>query len=127
MRQMEERLQQWFAMWLRGMGVLFCASLGGRRVSIGLAVKMKRAGYQKGYPDICIEEPRGQWHGMRVEVKFQTKPSPEQIKWRDELLKRNIYAVIMPHNLEYQEACDWLEKETTRYLNGAAKEGEAER
>jgi hypothetical protein len=105
-------------MWLRSRGVLYCASLGGRKVSIGIAVKMKRAGYMKGYPDMIIEEPRGKWHGMRVEIKLGQYPSPEQKKWREELLKRNIYAVIMPGNLDYQQAGRWLEKTTMCYLEG---------
>ena len=35
-------------------GVLFTASAGGMRTSIGVAKKMKRAGYSKGCPDIMI-------------------------------------------------------------------------
>lgn len=118
MNQPEQHLQEWYAMWLYNKRVLYCASLGGRKVSIGTAVKMKRAGYRKGYPDMIIEEPRGKWHGMRVEIKLGQYPSVEQKIWQQDLLARNIYAVIMPGNLSYQEAVNWLEEETTKYLEG---------
>ena len=118
MNKLEQRLQEQYAIWLRSQKVLFCASLGGRRTSIGVAVQMKRAGYMAGYPDIIIEEPRNAWHGMRVELKVGQSPSPEQKVWQRELLLRGIYAVIMPSNLNYQEAWDWLEEETNKYLRG---------
>lgn len=117
-KQLEQKLQEWYAMWLFSQDILFCASLGGRKCSIGLAVKMKRAGYRKGYPDMCIEEPRGKWHGMRVEIKYKTYPSQEQIEWSNALLKRNIYAVIMPATFDFNDAQNWLERETMAYLRG---------
>ena len=111
-------MQEWYAVWLKSRGALYCASLGGRRVSIGVAVQMKRAGYVAGYPDMCIEEPRGPWHGMRVELKVGQVPSPAQRVWQQELMKRNIYAIIVPHNLDYHEACNWLQTKTEEYLRG---------
>lgn len=118
MNKPEQHLQEWYAMWLRSQNALFCASLGGRRVSIGVARAMKRAGYIAGYPDMIIEEPRGGWHGMRVELKMGQRPTSEQKLWQKELLKRNICAIIMPDTLNYQEACAWLEEGTSRYLRG---------
>lgn len=118
MNKPEQHLQEWYALWLRSQGVLFCASLGGRRVSIGVARQMKRAGYSSGYPDMIIEEPRGSWHGMRVELKVGQRPSLAQIHWQQDLVKRGIYAIIMPEDLSYQDACTWLEEITGKYLRG---------
>lgn len=77
-------------------GILFSSSCGGMRTSIGTAVKMKRAGYKKGCPDIMIFEPRGQYHGLFIEMKREKKSviSPEQKVWINELNKRNYKAVI---------------------------------
>ena len=121
MNKPEQKLQEWYALWLRSKGVLYCASLGGRRVSIGVATAMKRAGYRKGYPDMIIEEPRAGWGGMRVELKIGQYPSPEQKIWHRQLRQRNIYAVIMPANMTYQQAATWIQDVTERYLEGKIK------
>jgi hypothetical protein len=118
-RQLEQRLQEQYAIYLHNNQGLFCASAGGMRVSYSVAKKMKRAGYIAGHPDITIYEPRGPWHGMTVELKVEGKPSPEQIQWRDELRKRGYYAVIVP-KLDFWKSREWLEIVTERYLQGQA-------
>lgn len=114
----EQKLQEWFVTYLNGLGVLFCSSAAGARTSIGTAVKLKRSGLKKGFPDIGIFEPRGSYHGMFIEVKLGTYPNREQKEWQQELTKRGYYALIMPGNLEYHQACVWLENETKKYLEG---------
>jgi hypothetical protein len=49
--------------------LLYTASAGGMRTSIGTAKKMKRMGYKKGTPDMLIFEPKGNWHGLLIEMK----------------------------------------------------------
>ena len=49
--------------------VLYCASAGGLRTSMTQAVKMKASGYIKGYPDLSILEPIGNFHSLFLEVK----------------------------------------------------------
>ena len=115
----EQHMQEWYAMWLRLQNVLFCASAGGMRTSMTTGIKMKKAGYQKGFPDMIILEPRAGWHGMFAELKVKTKPSKEQELWERDLREHGYFAVIMPRNLEYGEACYWLEDITSRYLKGA--------
>lgn len=112
----EQRLQQNFSTWLSMKGVLFCASAGGMRTNIRTAINMKRAGYKKGFPDIQILEPRGQFHGMFIEIKCGTYPTNEQKEWREELTKRGYFAVIVPANLDFFEAQKWIEEETEKYL-----------
>lgn len=76
--------------------VLFCASAGGVRTGYKQAVKMKRTGYKRGFPDLQICEAIGGYHGMFIELKTEKGvASPEQKEWRDELLKRGYYSVIV--------------------------------
>jgi hypothetical protein len=87
------------------------------RTSMRTAVRMKRAGYKKGFPDVFIYEPRGRFHGMAAELKLGTYPSEDQKEWQAELLKRGYYAVVVPGKFNYQEAQAFLELATKRYLN----------
>ena len=113
----EFHLQVWYARWLDARGVLYCANLGGLRLSMGAAIKAKRMGYRKGVADITIYEPRGSWHGLLAELKVGTRPSLHQLAWQKLSEERGYKYIIVPHNLSFQEAQDWLEKETTLYLN----------
>ena len=75
-------------------GTLYCASAGGVRTSMKQAVKMKRTGYVKGFPDIFIYEPKGQWHGLAIEMKTaKGVMSQHQKEWQNELIKRGYIAV----------------------------------
>jgi len=105
-------------LWLNSLQpeVLFCASAGGMRTSIGVAKKMKRAGYKRGFPDIFIYEPRGKYHGLALEVKFQGTTQVEQKDWKAKLEARSYKAIIMPNNLDFQEAIEWAKREIGDYL-----------
>jgi hypothetical protein len=59
------------------------------------AIKMKRTGYVKGVPDLQIFEPRGQYHGLLLEIKTKKGvASLEQKVWRDLLTARGYKAEI---------------------------------
>ena len=74
--------------------LLYCASAGGVRTSMKQAVKMKRTGYVKGFPDLFIYEPKGQWHGLAIEMKTSRGVmSQHQKDWQNELIKRGYIAV----------------------------------
>ena len=118
MKRDEYILQSLFAQWLDRKGVLYCASCGGLRTSITQAVRNKKSGYKKGFPDIGIYQPVGQYHGMFIELKSGSYPTPEQKLWCEELNKRGYKALIMPHNLDYQQSIDWLIKQVEEYLDG---------
>ncbi len=77
-------------------GALYCASAGGMRTSYLQAVKMKRTGYVKGFPDLFIYEPRGEFYGLAIEMKKEKggTASPEQKWWRDELRIRKYESYI---------------------------------
>ena len=75
---------------------MYCASAGGMRTSYLQAVKMKRTGYVKGFPDLFIYEPRGDFFGLAIEMKKEKGGaiSPEQKWWRDELRNRKYESYI---------------------------------
>ena len=120
-RQSEQTLQEQYTFYLYGRAVLFCASAGGMRTNMRTAIRMKKAGYKKGHPDVVIYEPRGGWHGMTVELKVKTYAGEDQKFWQGELLKRGYYAIIVPGKLDFWEARKFLVEETDKYLKGKIK------
>jgi len=76
-------------------GVLYCASAGGMRTSMRQAIKMKRTGYKKGFPDMQIMHPTKDYCGLFIEIKtHKGQASPEQKEWRDRLKERGYQAHI---------------------------------
>ena len=75
---------------------LYCASAGGMRTSYLQAIKMKRTGYVKGFPDLFIYEPRGEYHGLAIEMKKEKGgvASPEQKRWQEQLRNRGYASYI---------------------------------
>lgn len=70
-------------------GWLYSATVGGVRLAMHTALKMKESGYKKGVPDVLIFEPRGEYIGLAIEVKTpKGRPSPEQLEWQKELNAR---------------------------------------
>jgi hypothetical protein len=75
---------------------LYCASAGGMRTSYLQAIKMKRTGYVKGFPDLFIYEPRGEFYGLAIEMKKVkgSKIEPEQLQWQEQLRNRGYCSYI---------------------------------
>lgn len=74
--------------------LLYCASAGGVRTSMKQAVKMKKTGYVKGFPDLFIYEPKGQWHGLAIEMKTaKGVMSQSQKDWQEKLINNGYHAV----------------------------------
>ena len=125
--QLEQKLQEQVTIWLNslllpnGNRIRWSASAGGMRVNMRTAIKMKRAGYKKGHPDINIYEAFGGWHGMMIETKCGAYPGPEQKEWRDALLERGYYAVIVPGRFDFWEARKWIQDQVERYIRGEIK------
>jgi hypothetical protein len=94
----EQKEQELLVKWLKIQypNVLFCASAGGMRTSLGTAIKMQRAGYSKGFPDIFIYEPRIGFHGLAIELKRKKGGvvSEEQQEWITKLAARGYMAYI---------------------------------
>lgn len=74
---------------------LFSATVGGVRVAMHTALKMKRGGYRKGIPDLLIFEPRNGYAGLAVEIKTDKgRASEHQKEWQSRLSERGWKAVI---------------------------------
>jgi hypothetical protein len=73
--------------------LLYCASAGGVRTSMKQAVKMKKTGYVKGFPDIFIYNAKGTFFGLAIEMKTSKGVmSQHQKDWQYKLITNNYYA-----------------------------------
>jgi hypothetical protein len=88
--------------------VLYCASAGGMRTSYLQAIKMKRTGYVKGFPDLFIYEPNQDYHGLAIEMKKEKGgvASPEQKQWQEQLRNRGYASYICKGNEEAIKVID---------------------
>lgn len=74
---------------------LFSSTVGGVKVAIHTARRMKEAGYSRGIPDLLIFEPRGEYVGLAMELKApKGKASAEQVWWIEKLQARGWKALI---------------------------------
>ncbi len=59
--------------------IFFNGSAGGMRTYLSVARRMKATGYQAGFPDLFIYEPRNQYNGLAIELKVKGNyASPKQ-------------------------------------------------
>ena len=49
--------------------IMFCATVGGVRLSMNQAKRMKAAGYLRGIPDMLFFESNGEHVGLAIELK----------------------------------------------------------
>ena len=75
---------------------LLNGSLNGVRLTIGQAKKAKRAGMKRGYPDIFLPVPRGEYHGLYIELKKKrgSYPTKEQKAWIQALRDQGYVAEV---------------------------------
>ena len=84
---------------------LLNGSLNGVKLTIGQAVKAKKQGMKKGFPDIQLPVARGCYHGLFIELKIKPyrndknkivypKISGEQLWWISKLKYHGYRAVI---------------------------------
>jgi hypothetical protein len=75
---------------------LLNGSLNGVKLSIGQAVKAKRTGMKKGYPDIFLPVARGGYYGLYIELKreFSGSTTREQKEWLADLAAEGYLAVV---------------------------------
>lgn len=90
-------------------GIIYCASAGGLHTSDTQAIKMKRAGYKAGFPDLFFYEPRGGYHGLAIELKRSKggTTSPLQKEWLEALKKRGYYATVAQGFDAAKKVIDW--------------------
>ena len=98
--------------------LLFHVPNGGSRGRIE-AVKFKQAGVKAGVPDLFLPAPKGEYHGLFIEMKRRKggRVSEDQKLWIKEL-RQNGYRVEVCKG--WNEAVEVLED----YLRGHMKRGE---
>lgn len=65
----------------------------GARTSMSVAKRLKAEGLRRGVPDIALDVPRANYHGLRIELKRKKKGkvSPEQMAWGQQLRANGYY------------------------------------
>jgi hypothetical protein len=67
---------------------------GGKR-DAKTAVALKRQGVKAGVPDICLPAPRGEYHGLYIELKAgKNKTTEKQSRWLEYLHDHGYYTAI---------------------------------
>ena len=68
---------------------------GGKRGKVE-AIRFKAEGVKAGVPDICLPVPRGEWHGLYIELKRREggRVSQDQVDWMEALMRQGYYTAI---------------------------------
>lgn len=102
--------------------VKYCASLGGIYTSPTQAVKAKRTGYKRGFPDLQITEAKGGYFGLFLELKTNKgRATKDQKEWIKDLNNRGYKALIVKGIDECMKAIDTY-MELTDTINSECKE-----
>jgi hypothetical protein len=73
---------------------LFAIPNGGKRDKI-TAAKLKAQGVKAGVPDMFLPVPRGEYHGLFIELKkIGKKAEPDQLTWMTALKKQGYGAMV---------------------------------
>ena len=104
--------------------ILPISTLNGFKLPMGLAMKAARINKKRGIPDLIILEPKGDYHGLIIELKrtgekiykqngelYENDHLKEQDKILEHLRSRMYYAQFC---IGFEEARDVLNK----YMNG---------
>ncbi|MGE0630938.1 MAG: VRR-NUC domain-containing protein [Pseudobdellovibrionaceae bacterium] len=92
----EDSLQRACVTWFKlqyPLSLIWATPNGGHRHPLE-AAKFKMTGVLAGVPDLFIAEPKGKFHGMFVELKCTTKPTPAQMELIGKLHDRNYCTAI---------------------------------
>lgn len=109
----QQNLFRWAAVrWPKEMRLLYHVPNEGKR-SRANGARLKAEGLRAGVPDINLDVARGEYHGLRIEMKRRRggRVSPEQAAWL-EALREQGYAAVVAYG--WEEAADEIEK----YLRG---------
>ena len=118
-RQLEYKLQKDVASWLKYQypNLLWTASAGGMRTSVGTGKKMKLMGYRKGCPDIMIFQANDKFYGLFIELKIKgNSQSPEQEQWQVQAEKNGYkYALVYSFNEAVETIKNYLGMRGIKY------------
>ena len=70
---LEVQEQEEFASWCDAKGLLWFHIPNERKATVRVMVELERNGLKKGVPDNFIAEPRGEYHGLFIELKREKK------------------------------------------------------
>lgn len=111
----ESQEQTWLMQWARYASVkypeidlLYHCPNGGSRNAIE-AARLKAQGVKKGVPDLCLPVPRGDYHGLYIELKRQKNGvlSADQKQWIENLRKQGYRVEVCKG---FQSAADVIEE-----------------
>lgn len=95
---LEAQEQEEFAAWCDAKGLLWAHIPNERKATLRVMIELEQQGLKKGFPDNFIAEPRGEYHGLFIELKRVKKSlsqkSPEQRRWIKALAKKGYKAVF---------------------------------
>lgn len=94
--------------------MLYAIPNGGHRHR-ATAARLKAEGVKAGVWDVALDVARGDWHGLRIEMKYgRNKLQPAQVEWQER---------YHAHGYKTAVCYSWLEavKEITEYLSLPAR------
>ena len=109
-RMSEERLQSEIIKYIKLQypKVRYCASLGGIYTGPRQAIKAKRTGYSRGFPDLQFTEARKGFYGLFIEIKTHKGTATQvQKEWIKDLQERGYKAEICKGLPPILDLIDW--------------------
>lgn len=97
---------------LRHIPIVHIPNEGKRSAAVG--AQLKRAGMRPGFPDLFLPRPRGKYHGLFVEMKYENGKTTADQEWWLATLAREGYAVRVCYGFD----------ETVRCIEAYLKKGE---
>ena len=73
-----------------------CSINGGTRDAVE-AKHLKQQGVKSGVPDLCLPVPRGQYHGLYIEMKTESGHTSDEQEWWGERLQAQGYVWRVCH------------------------------
>ncbi len=114
----ESQLQIKLVRWLDSHNIHYVASLMGVNLGTRVGAIRKKMGCRSGVHDIIILQPSGNFNGMTLELKIKGGHiTPEQKAFQATSIKNGYHSVIMPPDMDVQDALDYAIGEIYGYLN----------
>lgn len=91
----EDDMQKSVAIFLNTLNILWFHPPNGGKRNVREAAKFKAMGTKPGVPDVVILEPKGEWHGLFIELKVKGgRLSDYQKDWLNALKMRNYKTAV---------------------------------
>ena len=82
--------------WYPELNLMFHIPNGGKR-SKAEAGRFRAEGVKSGVPDLCLPVPRGQYHGLYIEMKTESGHTSDEQEWWGERLQAQGYVWRVCH------------------------------